>query len=168
MSATLKLRRGTASDIPFIMATERLEGYAELVGRWEEAQHSEAFLDPRYAYFIAETPGGPVGFALLRDWDASDHVTLVKRVAVARPGAGHGKAMMRAVVDRVFAETRAYRLWIGCFPDNLRARKTYEAVGFAAEGVARGSAFFHGKHRDELILSLLRPEWEALRASERS
>jgi len=160
MSATLKLRRGMASDIPFIMATERMEGYAELVGRWEEAQHREAFLDPRYAYFIAEGPDRPVGFGLLRDWDAQERVTLVKRVAVAQPGVGHGKAMMREIVDRAFAETRVHRLCIGCFPDNLRARRTYEAVGFVAEGVARGSAFFHGEHRDELVLSLLRPEWE--------
>jgi RimJ/RimL family protein N-acetyltransferase len=59
----------------------------------------------------------------------------------------------------VFETTDAYRLWIGVFPDNLRARRAYEAVGFQPEGVARGSAFFHGEHRDELILSILRPEW---------
>jgi RimJ/RimL family protein N-acetyltransferase len=68
---------------------------------------------------------------------------------------------MRAVVDAAFCETDVHRLWIGCFPDNLRAQRSYEAVGFIAEGVARGSAFFHGEHRDELVLSLLRPEWEA-------
>lgn len=157
----LTLRRGLQADIPFVMATERMEGYAELVGRWEEPQHRQALADPRYAYFVAEVAGDPVGFALLRDWDSPERVTLVKRVAIATPGKGHGKAMMRAVVDRTFAESRAYRLWIGCFPDNLRARRTYEAVGFVAEGVARGSAFFHGEHRDELVLSLLRPEWEA-------
>lgn len=163
MSATLKLRRASASDIAFVMATERMEGYAELVGRWDEARHREALADPRYAYFVAEAPDGSVGFALLRDWDSPEQVTLVKRVAVAQPGAGHGKAMMRALVERAFSETRVHRLWIGCFPDNIRARRTYEAVGFVAEGVARGSAFFHGEHRDELVLSLLRPEWEARR-----
>ena len=63
----------------------------------------------------------------------------------------------------MFAATDAYRLWIGTFPDNERARRAYEAAGFQAEGVARGSAFFQGKHRDELILSILRPEWEAAR-----
>jgi hypothetical protein len=29
------------------------------------------------------------------------------------------------------------------------------------KGVARGSAFFGGVHRDELVMALLRPEWEA-------
>jgi GNAT superfamily N-acetyltransferase len=160
MDGIMTVRRGTTADIPFIMQTERLEGYGELVGRWDTDQHASALADPRYAFFIAEADGWPVGFSILRDWASSEQVTLVKRVAVARPGAGLGKAMMRAIVDTAFAETDVYRLWIGCFPDNLRARRAYEAVGFVAEGVARGNAFFLGKHRDELILAMLRPDWE--------
>lgn len=155
----LTLRRATPADIPFVMQTERLPGYDALVGRWDAAQHEAALADARHACFIAEAEGRGVGFALLRDWDARDGVTLVKRVATVEPGKGFGKAMMRAVVDATFAETEVYRLWIGCFPDNLRARRTYEAVGFVAEGVARGNAFFHGEHRDELILAQLRPDW---------
>jgi len=64
------------------------------------------------------------------------------------------------VVDTAFKETDAWRVWLGVFPDNVRARRAYEAVGFRAEGVARGSAFFGGTHRDELVMALLRPEWE--------
>ena len=163
MIGHLALRRGTSADIPFLMRTERLEGYGELVGRWEMAQHAGALADTQHAYFVAEAGGEPIGFALLRDWASSNGVTLVKRVAVARPGMGHGKAMMRAVVDAAFTETNVHRLWIGCFPENLRARRTYEAVGFVAEGIARGNVFFLGRHRDELILSMLRPDWEARR-----
>ena len=162
MAANVTLRRGAQSDIPFAMATERLEGYGELVGRWEADRHLAALDDGRHAYFIAEQDGAPVGFAILRDWASAEQVTLVKRVAIARPGQGLGTAMMRALVHEVFATTDAYRLWIGTSsPDNERARRAYEAAGFQAEGVARGSAFFQGKHRDELILSILRPEWEA-------
>ena len=163
MTKRVKLRRATASDIPFVMQTERVEGYGELVGRWDEAQHGAALADKRYAYFIAEKCSEPVGFAILRDWASAEEVTLVKRIAVVRPGGGYGKAIMRGVVDAAFTETSVHRLWIGCFPDNLRARRTYEAIGFVTEGIARGSAFFLGRHRDELILSLLRPEWEARR-----
>ena len=100
--------------------------------------------DGRHAYFIAECEGAPVGFAILRDWASAEQVTLVKRVAIARPGQGIGTAMMRALVAEVFTATDAYRLCIGAFPDNLRARRAYEAAGFQVEGVARGSAFFQG------------------------
>ena len=159
MSAIITLRRGSPADIPFIMATERLEGYGELVGRWEADRHLAALADGRHAYFIAESQGAPAGFAILRDWGSAEKATLVKRVAIVQTGQGLGTAMMRALVGEVFAATDAYRLSIGVFPDNLRAVRAYEAVGFQAEGVARGSAFFHGEHRDELILSILRPEW---------
>jgi diamine N-acetyltransferase len=69
--------------------------------------------------------------------------------------------LLRAVVDTIFHETDAHRVWLGVFPENARARRTYEAIGFKAEGVARGSAFFGGVHRDELIMAILRPEWPA-------
>ena len=162
MAAIVTLRRGSETDIPFIMATERLEGYGELVGRWEADRHLSALRDGRHAYFVAELDGTQVGFAILRDWASAEQVTLVKRVAITRPGQGFGTAMMRALVAEVFAATDAYRLCIGTFPDNARARRAYEAAGFQAEGVARGSAFVQGTHRDELILAILRPDWEAL------
>jgi diamine N-acetyltransferase len=157
----LDLIRAAEADIPFIMATERLPGYEGLVGRWSETEHRVALADVRYAYFIARVVSQPIGFAIVRDWASREHVTCIKRIAVARPGKGDGKAFLTSLVDRVFRETEAYRIWLGVFPDNARARRAYEAVGFKAEGIARGSAFFGGIYRDELMMALLRPEWPA-------
>lgn len=159
--SSLRLVRATKADIPFIMETERLEGYAELVGRWDEERHAEALNDGRYAYFIASDLDKPLGFAIVRDWASPEGVALVKRIAVRQPGQGNGRSLLGALADLVFEQTSAYRLWLGVFPENLRARKAYEASGFVAEGIARGSAYFGGEHRDELVMSLLRPEWEA-------
>jgi diamine N-acetyltransferase len=50
-------------------------------------------------------------------------------------------------------------------PENARARRAYEAVGFQAEGIARGCAFVGNTYRDELIMALLRPEWETIKKS---
>ena len=85
----------------------------------------------------------------------------MRRVAVTTPGRGHGRSMLAGVIDRLFAETDCHRVQIGLFPDNARARRAYEAVGFEAEGISRGSAFFGGAYRDELVMSLLRPDWES-------
>lgn len=156
-----EIARATHADLPFVMATERLEGYDAIVGRWDEPRHRAAFADGRHAYFIGRDAGDPVGFAILRDWASPERVTLVKRVAVAATGQHYGRRLLAAVVDAVFQDTDAHRLWLGVFPENLRARRAYEAVGFVAEGVARGSAFFGGVHRDELTMSILRPDWES-------
>lgn len=157
---TVEVRAATAEDIPYIMHVERLPGYDRLVGRWERDQHAEAMRNPDYRYFIAADGGKPLGFVLVKGWNAIDHVTLIKRVAVEHPGNGMGSRIVSAVLAEIYGTTEAHRVWIGCFPDNMRARRAYEKAGFTAEGVARGNAFFYGEHHDELILSILRPEWE--------
>jgi RimJ/RimL family protein N-acetyltransferase len=156
-----QLARGTDADIAFVMATERLDGYDQLVGRWDDARHRSALADGRHAYFIARQQAQPIGFAIVRDWASAERVAHIKRIAVCRRGVGHGKALLTALVARIFSDTDAYRIWLGVFPENLAARRTYEAVGFQAEGVARGNAFFGGLHRDELVMALLRPDWPA-------
>ena len=158
---SIELVRATEADIPFIMATERLPGYDKLVGRWSEEQHRAALADERYVLFIARTASQPIGFTIVRDWASSGHVTYIQRIAVAQPGEGYGKAFLAQLIDRIFRDTEAYRIWLGLFPENARARRAYESVGFKAEGVSRGSAFFGGVHRDELVMSVLRPEWLA-------
>jgi len=155
----LTIVRADQSAIPFVMAAERTAGFDQLVGRWEEARH-RALADGRHVYFIGRGGAEPVGFVIVRDWASPERVSLIKRIAVCRPGQGHGRALLAQVVDTVFNETNAWRLWLGVFPENMRARRAYEAVGFKAEGVARGNAFFGGIHRDELVMALLRPEWE--------
>jgi RimJ/RimL family protein N-acetyltransferase len=157
------ITRATEADLPFVMATERREGYGALVGRWEESRHRAALRDGRHAYVIGHAGADPIGFAILRDWASEERVTLIKRIAVRDPGQGWGRRFLARVVEAAFHETPAHRLWLGVFPENLRARRAYEAAGFVAEGVARGSAFFGGIHRDELIMAILRPDWEAAR-----
>lgn len=159
--SSLRLFRATEGELPFVMATERLEGYEELVGRWDESRHRAALSDGRHAYFVAEIAKQPIGFAIVRDWASPEKVTLIKRVAVCDPNRGHGRALLGALVEAVFNGTDAYRLWLGVFPENARGRRAYEAAGFVAEGVARGSAYFGGRHRDELIMSILRSDWAA-------
>ena len=89
----------------------------------------------------------------------------MKRIAVRHPGLGQGRALLAEVVDAAFAETDAWRIWLGVFPENTRARRAYEAVGFQAEGIARGCAFLGDTYKDELIMALLRPEWNTIKKS---
>src|SRR5262249_40133338 len=109
------------------MATERIAGFEQFVGRWEEAQHRSALADGRHAYFIGHDGAEPIGFVIVRDWAAPERVALVKRIAVTRPGQGYGRALLTQAVGAVFNETNAWRLWLGVFPDNVRARRAYEA-----------------------------------------
>jgi RimJ/RimL family protein N-acetyltransferase len=159
--AALQLVRGAEKDIPLVMATERLPGYNKLVGHWNDAQHRAALADARYAYFLGYLESEPVGFVIVRDWASPERVVHIKRVAVSQPGFGFGKALLARLVELIFRDTDAYRIWLGVFPENARARRAYKGIGFQTEGLARGNAFFDGTHRDEIIMSLLRPDWSA-------
>jgi RimJ/RimL family protein N-acetyltransferase len=136
------LRRAGPDDIPFIMETERLDGYDQVVGRWDEARHRREIAGVDCIYLIGLEQGAAIGFAILRGWASPERVTLLKRIAVREPGKGYGTMLLRLVIDEVFRTTDTHRLWLGVFPENLRARRAYEKTGFVAEGVARGSAFF--------------------------
>ena len=157
--------RATGDDIPFLLATERQPGYEAFIGRSDEAMHRARLDDPRQAVFLAHDGARRLGFAILRGWDSEDGITLLMRIAMAEPGLGHGRAFLSGLMERVFTETRCHRFWLGQFPDNARARHVYESVGFAAEGIARGNVFLDGRHHDELILAILRPDWLARRAA---
>ena len=63
---SITLRRATEEDIPFIMGTERLDGYDALVGRWDELQHLAALKDKRKAYFVGSVGDEPIGFVIIR------------------------------------------------------------------------------------------------------
>ena len=155
----MRLERAKDADIKFIMITERLAGYDNLVGRWDERQHLAALNDPRKAYFVGYLGDEPIGFVIIRGWAASDHVTLVHRVAVASPGRGYGRSLVSAVVDVIFRETDAFRIWLAVFPENTRGKRAYEAAGFVAEGIARGISYFQEAHRDQIVMAMLRTDW---------
>jgi RimJ/RimL family protein N-acetyltransferase len=159
----VQLLRPTLADLPFIMTTERTAGYERVLGRSDAGWHRAALADPRLAYFIGVRGGEPIGFAILRDWGAPEQVVHLKRFAVVEPGIGLGAPFLRAVIDAVFERTDAWRLSLGLFPENARARRLYERAGFTLEGVSRGSARFAGVNRDELAMAMLRSDWKAAR-----
>jgi RimJ/RimL family protein N-acetyltransferase len=155
----LEIVRATEADIPYVMATERTPGYEAFIGQWDHEQHAQALADGRHAYFLGRRAGTPVGFVMVRDYAAKHRVTYIKRVAVSEAGQGIGRELVAGVVDTIFDQTDAYRVWLNTLTINEPAKRAYLAIGFQQEGVARCSSLFRGEYRDELMMSVLRPEW---------
>jgi RimJ/RimL family protein N-acetyltransferase len=114
----LRFERAREADVPFIMATERMDGYDRLVGRGDEAQHLSAVNDQYYAYFLAKDVHGAIGFAIVQDWALPERVACLKRIAVAKPNNRVGRHLLGTVVDAIFRETDAHRVWLGVFLEN--------------------------------------------------
>ena len=100
------LRLARQSDLPFIMATERLPGFEKMVGRWSEPEHLAALARPNHAYLLGtNTAGECAAFAIIRDLDDPHGNLCLKRIAVTNPGRGFGGKFLGLVVDWAFSET---------------------------------------------------------------
>jgi RimJ/RimL family protein N-acetyltransferase len=153
------IRAATTADIPSIMALERGEGFEPLVGRWEAAAHAAEMDRSDSRYFIAEA-NEPLGFVMLQDLGERHGNVLLRRIAVAKPGAGVGQALLRHAAAFVFAQPTPHRLYLRAHAGNARAIAAYVRAGFMQEGVEReGHLHTDGGREDNVIMSMLRHDW---------
>src|ERR1044072_69160 len=106
----VSLRRATADDISFIMATDRVPGYDGLGGCFGEGAHR---------------PAG-AGTESLR------------RFAGANAGRGFGKPFLAALIDWIFTHSENARCHLHVRSGNDRARHVYTALGFEDVGPEDG------------------------------
>jgi diamine N-acetyltransferase len=135
----VSLRRASADDIPFIMATERLPGYDVLVGCFEEDVHRANLADENWLYLIGlDASGARRGFAVLQDRHDGDGSEFIRRFAVANAGRGFGKPFLAALIDWIFTHSDNARCHLHVRSHNARARHVYDALGFQDIGPAEG------------------------------
>ncbi|MEK4091510.1 MULTISPECIES: GNAT family N-acetyltransferase [unclassified Viridibacillus] len=77
-------------------------------------------------------------------------------------GKGYGTEAIIIVLRFVFEELKLNRLQLEVFSHNLRGIRVYEKVGFVKEGVLRESLYYNGTYSDEVIMAILRKDYENL------
>lgn len=165
MENALSLRRAAEADIAFLMRAERGEGYDRLVGRSSEEEHRGFLADPAAAILVGRAEGEDRGFVLLAGLGDRHNGVCMRRIVAAVPDKGVGSAMVPAALDWIFGETPAHRVWLDTLRHNLRAAHLYRRIGFVEEGVFREAYLMPaGDRADRIVFSLLRREWQAIRA----
>ncbi len=103
-----------------------------------------------------------VGEAVLNAWEPENQACSF-RILIGPEGRdrGLGSEATRMMLRHAFTATDLYRVELGVYAFNPRARHVYERAGFVVEGVRRAALVFDGEHVDEITMSVLRPEWEA-------
>ena len=81
---------------------------------------------------------------------------------------GYGTDAMRTLVRWGFNTLNLHRICLHVYADNLRAIRSYQKAGFVEEGRLREHDFRNGAYRDEVVMGLLRHEWEALAAADKA
>lgn len=99
------------------------------------------------------------GFAILRGLTSPHRSIRLQRIAVAKPGKGLGRLMLAGVLECVFLELKAHRLWLDVFEANTRAQHVYESLGFQREGTLREAIFRDGEYHTQILMSILNREY---------
>lgn len=161
--ATMQLRHATPQDIPAIADLERIPAYRSFVGNWSIEEHHEKMAGSDCRYLVAEPESGEMaGFAILRGLASPHHSIRLQRIVVAQPERGVGRFMLSGILDYVFREMKAHRLWLDVFETNLRAQHVYQALGFQREGVLREAICRDGEFHTQILMSILDREYAAL------
>lgn len=74
---------------------------------------------------------------------------------------GYGTKAAQLMLQHGFTTLNLYRIMLRVFATNSRAIRAYEKAGYVLEGRQREAVFLDGKFVDVLMMSVLRPEWEA-------
>lgn len=82
-------------------------------------------------------------------------------------GRGYGTDAMRTLLRYAFSELGLHRVTLTVFEYNERAIRSYQKVGFMAEGRYREFIHRDGRRWDMIFMGILREEWEHIKASNR-
>jgi len=77
-------------------------------------------------------------------------------------GKGYGTDAMGVLLRYAFTEINLRRVSLGLFAYNPRAQRAYEKAGFVLEGRMRQTLFRDGQRMDDLVMGVLREEWEKI------
>ncbi len=120
------------------------------------------------APFTAELAGKAAGFFC---WSADRETNAGKlRFVVLDPalrGRGLGQALLRLALRHAFGEWGAETVLLSVFPENLRAKRCYEAVGFRELSTAEGVFTFGEERWGRCSMGIRKEDFERTREPER-
>ncbi len=78
-------------------------------------------------------------------------------------GKGYGTEAIRMVLDYGFYQMNLNSIYLWVFEYNPRGIRCYEKCGFKKDGTLRKSHFYQGKYHNEILMSILRDEFESMK-----
>jgi RimJ/RimL family protein N-acetyltransferase len=118
--------------------------------------------------FHIEADGRYIGHVGLRPNDEEQSGSY--RIGIVNPeywGKGYGTEVTRLMLRYAFETLGLHRVRLRVTAYNHRARRCYEKCGFRVEGIERESFLVDGEWQDDVLMAILKEEWEAGNARER-
>ncbi|MGK4579441.1 GNAT family N-acetyltransferase [Kitasatospora sp. HPMI-4] len=131
----------------------------ERIRSWYGTRHEQT--DRLDLAVVERATGLCVGETVLNRWDSGNR-SCNFRILLASSGQnrGLGTEALRLIVGYGFEQLGLHRISLGVLAFNPRARRSYEKAGFVLEGVQRDALYYDGEWVDDIVMSILAPEWE--------
>lgn len=75
---------------------------------------------------------------------------------------GYGTDATKTILAYGFNKLKLHRIQLEVYQYNPRAIRVYKKLGFKLEGIRRQANFYRGKFHDDLLMGILKSEWQKL------
>ncbi len=79
-------------------------------------------------------------------------------------GKGYALEAINALVNYLFTRFNLHRIHVSIDPENHASRKLFKRCNFREEGHLKQAVFFKGEWTDDIIMAILKSEWQKLKA----
>lgn len=119
----------------------------------------------RYFFLILAPDGKIIGESVINeiDWELRCANFRIGLYHQTERGKGIGTWATELTRDFAFEKLKLHRLELDVYSFNPRAEKVYVKAGFKREGVLRAAVMDGDKYADDILMSILEDEWEALK-----
>ena len=131
----------------------------------EQAQAWVENIASHPAAWVIEYQGRAIGEILLDNFVEADQRAglIIGILDPAALGKGLGTEAIKAIAEFAFDTLGIHKLSMRVLAFNIRAIRAYERVGFVREGLERESALIGGIWHDDVIVGLLKRDFDTLR-----
>ena len=116
---------------------------------------------PSKQFIIESEEGNPIGRIFYEHLDTKHQRTEIGMHIGEKEywGRGYGTDVMITFLDYLFNELGLHRVYLRVQSYNTRGLKCWEKCGFTQEGILRDHSFTRGEYHDDLVMSMLRDEF---------
>ncbi len=125
--------------------------------------------DPGALYMAIDLEERLVGYTFMDQIDWGHRHAIETGILINDPrywGTGLGRAAFGRLLMHAFDDLHIHRASLGVLEENLRAIRSYEALGFRKEGLRRDGLLLDGGWVDTVMMGVLAPELDRIAVAE--
>lgn len=154
------IRKTEHEDLDYVLNTEQDPESKNFVFRWTREQHEEAMASDDALHLIAEDKERrKIGYVIVRGLRNPNRCMEIFRINLSVRNQGYGRKIMKLVMDYLFNQRKAHRVWLDVREGNHRAFHLYQSLGFQVEGTLRECIRTDDRYESLTLMGILETEY---------